>query len=151
MLLFLYLIAIWLPCCFCTLLLYDCHVVVFVPYCYMIALCIAIGWFFSVAGTEYCHTYFWIAKDLAWMQGWRLIHSWLKPHYQTFLIIIIFLGNVLCSLASQPWFGPSLYYTMDCVQKTFMRFGISWHCFFGCLPISGDKYFELNIILHSSQ
>jgi len=62
-------------CCFCTLLLYDCHVVVFVPYCYMIALCIAIGWFFSVAGTEYCHTYFWIAKDLAWMQGWRLIHS----------------------------------------------------------------------------
>jgi hypothetical protein len=24
-----------------------------------------------VAGSEYCHTYFWIAKDLAWMQGWR--------------------------------------------------------------------------------
>lgn len=28
-------------------------------------------WFVSVVGTEYCHTYFWIAKDLAWMQGLR--------------------------------------------------------------------------------
>eukprot|EP01031_Cornospumella_fuschlensis_P023144 gene23144-28127_t len=28
-------------------------------------------WFFSVIGAEYCHTYFWIAKDLAWMQSWR--------------------------------------------------------------------------------
>jgi len=28
-------------------------------------------WFISVMGTEYCHTYFWIAKDLAWMQGHR--------------------------------------------------------------------------------
>lgn len=28
-------------------------------------------WFVSVVGTEYCHTYFWIAKDLAWMQGHR--------------------------------------------------------------------------------
>lgn len=32
---------------------------------------LALRWFFSVAGTEYCHTYFWIGKDLAWMQGWR--------------------------------------------------------------------------------
>jgi hypothetical protein len=29
------------------------------------------NWFFSVIGSEYCHTYFWIAKDLAWMQSWR--------------------------------------------------------------------------------
>lgn len=33
----------------------------------------AVGWFLSVNGTEYCHTYFWIAKDLAWMQGWRYL------------------------------------------------------------------------------
>ena len=27
-----------------------------------------ISWFFSICGAEYCHTYFWIAKDLFWMQ-----------------------------------------------------------------------------------
>lgn len=32
---------------------------------------LTIKWFVSVVGTEYCHTYFWIAKDLAWMQGLR--------------------------------------------------------------------------------
>lgn len=32
---------------------------------------LTLGWFVSVIGTEYCHTYFWIAKDLAWMQGLR--------------------------------------------------------------------------------
>lgn len=32
---------------------------------------LTINWFFSVVGVEYCHTYFWIAKDLAWMQSWR--------------------------------------------------------------------------------
>lgn len=32
---------------------------------------LTIDWFFSVVGVEYCHTYFWIAKDLAWMQSWR--------------------------------------------------------------------------------
>ena len=32
---------------------------------------LSLGWFFSVIGTEYCHTYFWIFKDLAWMQGLR--------------------------------------------------------------------------------
>ena len=31
-------------------------------------------WFFGVVGAEYSHTYFWIAKDLFWMQGQRL-HS----------------------------------------------------------------------------
>lgn len=29
-------------------------------------------WCFSVIGAEYCHTYFWILKDLAWTQGWRI-------------------------------------------------------------------------------
>ncbi len=28
-------------------------------------------WLISVVGAEYCHTYFWIAKDLMWMQGLR--------------------------------------------------------------------------------
>ena len=28
-------------------------------------------WCLSVIGSEYCHSYFWIAKDLAWTQGWR--------------------------------------------------------------------------------
>eukprot|EP01038_Epipyxis_sp_PR26KG_P007643 gene7643-10403_t len=28
------------------------------------------SWFFSVIGAEYSHAYFWIFKDLAWMQGW---------------------------------------------------------------------------------
>ena len=32
----------------------------------------SIDWCFSVIGSEYCHTYLWIAKDLAWTQGWRL-------------------------------------------------------------------------------
>ena len=32
----------------------------------------SIDWCFSVIGAEYCHTYFWILKDLAWTQGWRL-------------------------------------------------------------------------------
>lgn len=32
---------------------------------------LTVSWFFSVIGSEYCHTYFWIAKDLAWMQSWR--------------------------------------------------------------------------------
>lgn len=32
---------------------------------------LTVRWFFSVIGSEYCHTYFWIAKDLAWMQSWR--------------------------------------------------------------------------------
>jgi hypothetical protein len=32
---------------------------------------LSLKWFISVVGTEYCHTYFWIAKDLAWMQGDR--------------------------------------------------------------------------------
>jgi hypothetical protein len=29
------------------------------------------AWFFSIAGAEYCHTYFWTCKDLAWTQEWR--------------------------------------------------------------------------------
>ena len=32
---------------------------------------LSVEWFTSVVGSEYCHTYFWIAKDIAWMQGWR--------------------------------------------------------------------------------
>lgn len=32
----------------------------------------SVDWCFSVIGSEYCHTYFWILKDLAWTQGWRL-------------------------------------------------------------------------------
>jgi hypothetical protein len=31
---------------------------------------LSIEWFFSVVGTEYCHIYFWLLKDLAWMQSW---------------------------------------------------------------------------------
>ena len=31
-----------------------------------------IDWLFSVAGSEYVHSYFWICKDLAWTQEWRL-------------------------------------------------------------------------------
>jgi hypothetical protein len=29
------------------------------------------SWCFSVIGSEYVHTYFWVAKDLSWTQGWR--------------------------------------------------------------------------------
>ena len=32
---------------------------------------ITIEWYFSPTGAEYCHTYFWIFKDLAWTQGWK--------------------------------------------------------------------------------
>lgn len=32
----------------------------------------SVDWCFSVIGSEYCHMYFWILKDLAWTQGWRL-------------------------------------------------------------------------------
>ena len=32
----------------------------------------SVDWCFSVIGAEYCHTYFWILKDLAWTQGWRI-------------------------------------------------------------------------------
>jgi hypothetical protein len=32
---------------------------------------ITIEWYFSPTGAEYCHTYFWICKDLAWTQEWR--------------------------------------------------------------------------------
>jgi hypothetical protein len=28
-------------------------------------------WFYSIEGAEHCHTYFWIGKDLAWMQIWN--------------------------------------------------------------------------------
>lgn len=30
-------------------------------------------WFLSITGTEYCHAYFWIIADLAWMQIWTEI------------------------------------------------------------------------------
>jgi hypothetical protein len=32
---------------------------------------LTLSWFISVFGVEHCHTYFWITKDLAWMQGLR--------------------------------------------------------------------------------
>jgi hypothetical protein len=32
---------------------------------------LTLSWFVSVFGVEHCHTYFWIFKDLAWMQGLR--------------------------------------------------------------------------------
>jgi hypothetical protein len=31
---------------------------------------LSLSWFTSSVGAEHCHTYFWIIKDLAWMQGW---------------------------------------------------------------------------------
>jgi hypothetical protein len=31
---------------------------------------LTVKWFFSVVGAEYCHIYFWLLKDLAWMQSW---------------------------------------------------------------------------------
>jgi hypothetical protein len=34
---------------------------------------ITIEWYFSPVGAEYTHTYFWICKDLAWTQEWRLL------------------------------------------------------------------------------
>lgn len=35
-----------------------------------------VEWFFSVVGCEYCHTYFWICKDLAWTQDWKFFSLW---------------------------------------------------------------------------
>ncbi len=32
---------------------------------------LTVRWFFSIIGSEYCHIYFWIIKDLAWVQNWR--------------------------------------------------------------------------------
>jgi hypothetical protein len=29
-----------------------------------------LSWFISVVGADYCLIYFWIAKDLSWMQAW---------------------------------------------------------------------------------
>lgn len=34
---------------------------------------LTIHWFFSIIGSEYCHIYFWIIKDLAWTQNWRKV------------------------------------------------------------------------------
>ncbi len=34
---------------------------------------LTLRWFFSIIGSEYCHIYFWIVKDLAWVQNWRRV------------------------------------------------------------------------------
>lgn len=31
---------------------------------------LTINWFYSIIGAEYCHIYFWLIKDLSWMQSW---------------------------------------------------------------------------------
>lgn len=54
---------------------------------------LTVRWFLSIVGSEYCHIYFWIIKDLCWMQSWR--------HFS------IYAG--ICALA---WCVVILYHTL---------------------------------------
>jgi hypothetical protein len=37
---------------------------------------LTVKWLYSVVGSEYCHIYFWLCKDLSWMQSWLYLSIW---------------------------------------------------------------------------